>query len=83
MKKQIVVGGFSKEQREKELEKIKKKYSKKGYKFLNYLENGALKSVAVFEVDEAIIKKEKATNLILLGIFFMAVAAIMYYKASV
>lgn len=29
MRKQIVVGGFTKEQREKELGKIKAKYSKK------------------------------------------------------
>ena len=82
MKKQIVVGGFTKEQREKELEKIKNKYSKKGYEFLNYIDNGALKSVAIFEVDENKIRKEKATNLILLGVFFMAVAAIMYYKSN-
>ena len=83
MKKQFVVGGFSKEQREKELEKLRAKYSKKGYKFIHYIDNGALKSVAIFEVDEALIKKERATNLILVGIFFIAVAAIMYYKASV
>ena len=83
MKKQIVVGGFSKEQREKELEKIKSKYAKKGYSFIHYIDNGALKSVAVFEVDENRIRKEKATNLILLGIFFMAVAAIMFYKSSI
>ncbi|MDC7249982.1 MAG: hypothetical protein PQJ49_08725 [Sphaerochaetaceae bacterium] len=82
MKKQIVIGGFSKEQRIKELEKTKKKYSKKGYKFLEYIENGALKSIAIFEVNENIIKKEKATNLILLGVFFIALAVIMYIKAS-
>ncbi len=82
MKKQIVIGGFSKEQREKELEKIKKKYTKKGYRFINYIDKGALKSLAIFEVEESIIKKEKATNLILLGIFFIALAGIMYFKAS-
>lgn len=83
MKKKIVVGGFSKEQREKELEKIRTKYSKKGYEFINYIDNGALKSIAIFEVDEEKVRKEKATNLILLGIFFMALAGIMFYKASV
>ncbi|NVJ54668.1 MAG: hypothetical protein HWD90_13345 [Campylobacteraceae bacterium] len=83
MKKQIVVGGFSKEQREKELEKIRAKYSKKGYTFIHYIDNGALKSVAIFEVDEEKVRKEKATNLILLGIFFMAIAAVLFYKASV
>ncbi|RXK12074.1 hypothetical protein CP965_09845 [Halarcobacter mediterraneus] len=82
MKKQIVIGGFSKEQREKELRKVKKKYLKRGYKFINYVDNGTLKSFAIFEVEDSIIKKEKATNLILLGIFFMALACIMYFKAS-
>lgn len=82
MKKNIVVGGFDKEQRKKELEKVKIKYSKKGYKFINYVDNGALKSVAVFEVDEALLKKEKATNLVLLGVFFIAISIILYFKAS-
>lgn len=82
MQKQVVVGGFTPLQREKELEKIKKKYDKKGYRFLKYIDNGALKSVAIFEVDAAIIRKQKSQNLILLGIFFLAVAAIMYIKAS-
>lgn len=82
MKKQIVVGGFNAQQRQKELVKIKKKYEKKGYKFINYIDNGALKSVAIFEVDAALIRKEKSLNLILLGVFFLAVAAILYIKAS-
>ena len=82
MQKEFVVGGFTKEQREKELEKVKEKYLKKGYKFLKYIDNGTLKSVAVFDVDEAQIRKEKSKNLILLGIFFLVISAIMYTKAS-
>ncbi|WP_321470742.1 hypothetical protein [Halarcobacter sp.] len=82
MKKTIVVGGFSKEQREKDLEKIKTKYEKKGYKFLEFIENGALKSVAVFEVEKAIVRKEQSKNLILLGVLFLGFAAILYIKAT-
>jgi len=77
--KNIVVGGFTKEQREKELEKTKTKYGNKGYKFLKYEENGALKSVAVFEVDEAILRKEKSMQLIVIGVGFLVVAAILYF----
>ncbi len=82
MRKQIVVGGFTKEQREKELGKIKAKYSKKGYVFLDYIDNGSLKSVAVFEVDELLLRREKGRNLVLLGIFFLVISAILYIKAS-
>ncbi|XOB61212.1 hypothetical protein ACMC56_11420 [Campylobacterota bacterium DY0563] len=82
MKKTIVVGGFSKEQRLKELEKVKTKYEKKGYKFLEFIENGAMKSVAVFEVEKAIVRKEQSRNLILLGVLFLGFAVILYIKAS-
>ncbi|MFA6740325.1 MAG: hypothetical protein WCR78_02435 [Arcobacteraceae bacterium] len=80
-KKNIVVGGFSKEQREKELEKVKTKYEKKGYKFLQYLDNGTLKSIAVFEVSDAIIKKERSTQLIVVGVGFLIISAILYFKS--
>jgi len=80
LKKNIVIGGFSKEQREKELEKRKIKLGKKGYKFLKYKENGASKSVAVFEVDEAILKKEKSMQLIVMGVGFLIIAAILQFK---
>lgn len=80
VKKNIVIGGFTKEQREKELEKTKVKLGKKGYKFLNFEENGALKSVAVFEVDEAILRKEKSMQLIVAGIGFLIIAAILQFK---
>ncbi len=82
MKKNIVVGGYTKEQREKQLEKIKTKYSNKGYKFINYIDNGKLKSVAVFEVDEYILKKEKSQKLLMVGGFFLLIALILYMKAS-
>jgi len=80
-KKNIVVGGFSKEQREKELEKVKTKYEKKGYKFLQYLDNGTLKSIAVFEVSDSIIKKERSTQLIVVGVGFLIISAILYFKS--
>ena len=57
-RKNIVVGGFTKEQRDSQLEKIKIKYEKKGYKFLEYIDNGTLKSVAVFEVSDYILRQE-------------------------
>jgi hypothetical protein len=80
-KKNIVVGGFSKEQREKELEKVKTKYEKKAYKFLQYLDNGTLKSIAVFEVSDSIIKKERSTQLIVVGVGFLIISAILYFKS--
>ena len=82
MRKNIVIAGFSKEKREIELEKTKTKYSKKGYTFLDYIDNGTLKSIAIFEVDESIIKKEKSINLMLMGGFFLLLSIILYLKAS-
>ena len=82
MKKPIVVSGFSEEQRKKELEKLKIKLGKKGYKFLGYHEAGALKSTAVFEVDERVLRKERSLKLIVVGVGFMVAALIMYVKAS-
>lgn len=81
-KKPIVIGGFTKEQREKELEKIKAKYEKKGYKYLSYEDNGAIKSVAIFEVDQAILRKEKSKQLIAIGIGFLIISAILFIKAT-
>lgn len=82
MKKTIVVGGLTKDQREKELEKIKKKHEKKGYQFLEYIDNGMLKSVAIFEVSDEIIKKEKSNKLVLAGILFMIIAFVLYMQTS-
>ncbi|WP_419782375.1 hypothetical protein [Malaciobacter marinus] len=82
IKKTVPVSGFSKEQRKKELEKVKVKYEKKGYKFIEFFENGIAKSVAIFEVNEAIAKKEKSKNLIIIGVFFLIIASILYFKAE-
>jgi len=83
MQKNIAVGGFTKEQRENNLEKIKTKYAKKGYKFLSFKENGALKSIAVFEVDENILKKEKAKSLYIVAGIFILLSIYLFVKASV
>ena len=79
--KNIVVGGFSKEQREKELERVKTKYEKKGYKFLKYIDNGTLKSIAVFEVSASIIRKERSAQLLVLGAGFLIISSILYFKS--
>uniref|UniRef100_UPI004048D893 hypothetical protein n=1 Tax=Aliarcobacter sp. TaxID=2321116 RepID=UPI004048D893 len=80
-KKNIVVGGFTKEQRLAQLDKIKNKHEKKGYKFLEYIDNGTLKSVAVFEVSDVIIKKERSAQLIVIGVGFLIISAILYFKS--
>lgn len=79
--KNIVVGGFTKEQREKELVRVKNKYEKKGYKFIKYLDNGTLKSIAVFEVSASIIRKERSAQLVVLGAGFLIISAILYFKS--
>ncbi len=81
-KKTIVIGGFNETQREKELEKTKVKYAKKGYKFLNYIDNGTLKSIAVFEVDSSIIRKERSRQLIVVGVGFLIISGILFSNAS-
>lgn len=82
MKKAFIVGGFTQKQREKELEKVKDKYSKKGYKFIEYIESGAMKSTAMFEVDASIIKKERSKQLIVIGLGFLLIAAILFIKST-
>ena len=82
MKKNIVVGGFNKEQREKNLEKIKEKYSKKGYKFLEFIDNGTLKSLAIFEVDESILRKEKQRTLFIFAGFFMILSIYLFTQGN-
>ncbi|MFA9374575.1 MAG: hypothetical protein ACERKK_10510 [Poseidonibacter sp.] len=81
-KKTIVIGGFNKTQRENELEKTKAKYQKKGYKFLEYIDNGTLKSIAVFEVDNAILRKERSRQLIVIGVGFLIISAILFSKST-
>ncbi len=74
MKKNIQVSGFTKVQRLKSLEKIKSKYLKKDYKFIEYIDDGITKSMAIFEVDEKIIKKEKKRKtIIVIGSLFIIV----------
>ena len=82
MQKNIVVGGFNKEQREKNLQKIKEKYSKKGYNFLKYIDNGTLKSIAIFDVGEDILKKEKSRNIFILSGIFFLISICLFITAS-
>ena len=82
MKKNIVIGGYTKEQREKNLEKIKEKHTKKGYIFLEYIDNGTLKSIAIFEVDDQIIKKEKSKSLFIYAGFFLLLSIYLFIKAE-
>lgn len=83
MQKNIVVGGFNKEQREQNLEKIKLKFTKKGYRFLEYIDNGTLKSVAIFEVDDIIVRKEKAKKLYILAGCFFILSLYLFFKQTV
>ena len=78
--KPILVGGFTPEQRLKQLEKIKTKYEEKGYKYKEFIEDGRTKSMAIFEVDDAILKKETSKKLILFGVIMLIFAAIIYPK---
>ena len=82
MKRLIVVGGFTEEQRLKALEKLKTKLGKKGYQFVGYEEAGAMKSTAVFEVGDSVLRKEKAMKLVIVGVGFMVVALILFLKAG-
>lgn len=82
MRKDIVVGGFTKEQRVSNLEKIKIKYNKKGYKFIDYIDNGTLKSIAIFEVEQSIIKKEKSKNLYIYSGFFLLISIYLFVKSN-
>ena len=78
MKKNISVSGFTKNQRLQELEKIKLKYEKKGYVFLEYIDDGITKSIAIFNIDESILKNEKRTTKIAIGIIAAIVLAFIF-----
>ena len=82
MQKEIVVSGFTKEQREQNLEKIKTKFTKRGYKFLKYIDNGTLKSVAVFDVDEKILRKEKSRSLYIMSAFFLLLSLYLFTQSN-
>jgi hypothetical protein len=82
MKKNISVSGLTKNQRLKELEKIKTKYQKKGYVFIEYIDNGMTKSIAIFEISEENFKKEKFTLYKNISIFFVILIAISFFINS-
>ncbi|MDY0053013.1 MAG: hypothetical protein RBR65_10775 [Aliarcobacter sp.] len=48
---------------------------------MKYLDNGTLKSVAVFEVSASIIRKERSAQLLVLGVGFLIISAILYFKS--
>ena len=82
MKKNISVSGFTKNQRLQELEKVKSKYEKKGYVFLEYIDDGVTNSIAIFEVDETILKNEKTTTKIAIGIIAALVIAFLFMSGD-
>jgi hypothetical protein len=76
--KKINVAGFTKDLRLEELEKIKTKYSKKGYNFIDYSDDGITKSFATFEVDDKTLARDNlkkvaiwAVVIIIIGIWAM------------
>ena len=82
MKKNISVSGLTKNQRLKKLEKIKTKYQKKGYVFIEYIDNGITKSIAIFEISEENLKKNKSTLYKNISIFFVILIAISFFINS-
>lgn len=79
MKKNIPVAGITKNQRLKELEKIKKKYEKKGYSFIEYIDDGITKSIAIFEVSDVVAKKDKSSLIKNSLIFLILIISILYF----
>ncbi|RXI27680.1 hypothetical protein [Aliarcobacter trophiarum] len=78
MKKNIDITGFTQKQRLDELEKIKTKYEKKGYTYIDYTDNGMTKSFATFEIDEANIKQGSGIfTKIFLGIIIVIIVLII------
>lgn len=78
MKKNIPVAGITKNQRLKELEKIKNKYEKKGYLFIEYIDDGMTKSIAIFEIDENNIKQSSGLfTKIFLGFILIIIVLII------
>ena len=73
MKKNIDIAGFTQKQRLDELERIKTKYEKKGYKYIDYTDNGMTKSFATFEIDEANIKQGSGLFTKIFIIFFVVI----------
>ena len=78
MRKNIDIAGFTEKQRLDELERVKAKYSKKGYTFVNYTDDGMTKSFATFEIDEANIKQGSGIfKKIFLGIIVVIIVLII------
>ena len=78
MRKNIDIAGFTEKQRLDELERVKAKYSKKGYTFVNYTDHGMTKSFATFEIDEANIKQGSGLfKKIFLGIIVVIIVLII------
>ena len=78
MRKNINIAGFTQKQRLDELERIKTKYEKKGYKYIDYTDNGMTKSFATFEIDEANIKQGSGIfKKIFLGIIVVIIVLII------
>lgn len=81
-KKTIQVSGLTKNQREKALEKIKAKYEKKGYIFLEYIDDGMTKSTAIFNVEESLLKKEKISKILKIGIVVIILIMIVLMSSD-
>jgi hypothetical protein len=81
MKKKVSIAGLTKAQREEELERIKKKLEKKGYVFIEYIDDGITKSNAIFEVDEIIAKKEFVKKAKIWGIVIIIIAIAIFFSS--
>ncbi|WP_419768548.1 hypothetical protein [Arcobacter sp.] len=81
MKKTVSITGLTKAQREEDLERIKKKLEKKGYVFIEYIDDGITKSNAIFEVDEIIVKKEFVKKAKIWGIVIIVIAIIVFFSS--
>lgn len=77
MKKNIDIVGFTEKQRLDELERVKAKYEKKGYTYIDYTDNGMTKSFATFEIDEANIKKGNGLFTKIFIIFFVVIVGLL------
>ena len=82
MKKNIDIVGFTQKQRLEELERAKEKYTKKGYTFVDYTDNGVTKSFATFEIDEANIKQSGGLFAKILIILFVVIVGWSIFSPS-
>ncbi|WP_151946955.1 hypothetical protein [Aliarcobacter butzleri] len=82
MKKNIDIVGFTQKQRLEELKRAKEKYTKKGYTFVDYTDNGVTKSFATFEIDEANIKQSSGLFAKILIILFVVIVGWSIFSPS-